>query len=523
MQGQNSKIKGAALGLLTILSISLHPLQAGTFNVSAGFADIIAPLLPGVVNISTESEITREQLGEIPNLPENHPLYEFFKKFFEEQYSKHPRKATALGSGFLIDAEGHIVTNNHVIADADEITVTFYDKTELKAKVIGRDPRSDLALLKVEAKKPLPFLQWGDSRKARVGDWLIAIGNPFGLGSTVTTGIVSTIARDIQTQGRNGGPSADIIDGYIQTDASINVGNSGGPMINIEGKVIGINTAILSPSGTNIGIGFAIPSDVAMRVIDQLKEYGRTRRGWLGVRVQFVTDEIADALGIGKPRGALVGSVSKDGPAEKSGILPRDVILSFNNVEITDSRHLPRIVGDTPIGATAPVVVWREGKEVKLNVKLGEFEEAEDAGLIPSQRVSEESKRNSKDILGMSLREITPQDRAALKLSDTDTGVLIIDVDPFSEAHEKGLKKGDIIVDIGGKAVNSTQEVSDQVEAAKKKKKKYEIFQFRRDENVLFLALKVEKDPAQERKSEEGSNEDKAKKDKDDKTKKTDK
>jgi len=474
------------------------------------FADIVDPLLPAVVNVSTTSEIKKDQTQEVPELPENHPYHDFFKHFFEEHYSKTPRKATALGSGFIIDPAGYVVTNNHVIADADEITVILHDKdkTELKAKVIGRDPRSDLALIKVEAKGPLPYVEWADSTKSRTGDWVVAIGNPFGLSSSVTAGIISTIARNISPQMRNGNgsnaPAADIIDSYIQTDAAINLGNSGGPLFNMHGQVVGVNTAILSPSGTNIGIGFAIPAEIAKAVIAQLKEFGRTRRGWLGVRVQVVTDEIAEALGMQKAKGALVGSVTDNGPAAAAGIKPRDVIIQFNGTDVDDSRSFPKLVGATEIGKEVPIVVMRDGKSVNLKVKIGEYEEAEEAGLIPSQRVEIEAKKNTKDILGMSLREITTQDRASMQLPAEVKGVLIMKVDPYSEAYqEKGLRAGDIIVDVGNKPVTKPEEVIAAIDEARKAKKKHEIFQIRRGENVLYIALAVTEEKKEDAKPEE--------------------
>lgn len=471
------------------------PSQGGS-KVSGppSFADIVEPLLPAVVNISTSQDIGKKESAELPDIPENHPYHDFFKHFFEEHYSKTPRKATALGSGFIIDPSGLIVTNNHVIADADEITVILHDadKTELKAKLIGRDPRSDLALLKVDAKGPLPYVEWADSSKARTGDWVVAIGNPFGLSSSVTTGIISTIARNISTQMRNGGGGADIVDGYIQTDAAINLGNSGGPLFDMNGKVVGVNTAILSPSGTNIGIGFAIPSEIVKPVIEQLKKYGRTRRGWLGVRVQVVTEEIAEALGMEKAMGALIGSVTENGPAAKAGLKPRDVILSFNGKSVLDSRSFPRIVGETEIGKDVPVIVLRGGKNITLQVKIGEYEAAEEEGLIPSQRIEQEAKKNTKDVLGMSLRELTTQDRTSMQIPADLKGVLIMKVDPYSEAYQtKGIRNGDIIVDVGGTPVSKPEEVMALIEQARKKKKKHEIFQIRRGENVLYIALSV--------------------------------
>jgi serine protease Do len=483
------------------------------------FADIVDPLLPAVVNISTSTEMSKEKIPELPDIPEGHPYHDFFKHFFEEHYSKTPRKTTALGSGFIIDAAGYVVTNNHVIAEADEITVTLHDKdkTEFKAKVVGRDPRSDLALLKVESKTPLPFVEWGDSTKARTGDWVLAVGNPFGLASSVTAGIISTIARNISAQmrgnGGGGGTSgADIIDSYIQTDAAINLGNSGGPLFDMNGKIVGVNTAILSPSGTNIGIGFAIPSEVAKHVIEQLKSFGKTRRGWLGVRVQVVTDEIAEALGLPKARGALVGSVTDNGPAAKGGIKPRDVITQFNGTDVKDSGSFPIIVGGTEIGKDVPVIVIRDGKNVTLTIKVGEYEAAEEAGLIPSQRIEQETKKNAKEILGLTLRELTPQDRSTLQVPNDVKAVLIAKVDPYSEAYQtKGLRNNDLIVDVGGKPVTKAEEVIALIEAARKAKKKHEIFQIRRGENVLFIALNVEEEkekPAEKDKKKAGDKDD---------------
>jgi serine protease Do len=374
----------------------------------------------------------------------------------------------------------------------------MHDKgnTEMKAKVVGRDPRSDLALLKVEAKGPLPFVEWADSTKARTGDWVLAVGNPFGLSSSVTAGIISTIARNISAQMRNnGGNPADIVNGYIQTDAAINLGNSGGPLFDMTGKVVGVNTAILSPSGTNIGIGFAIPSEVARPVIEQLKQYGKTRRGWLGVRVQAVTEDLAEALGLDKARGALVGSVTETGPAAKAGMKPRDVIIEFNGVPIDDSRSFPSIVGATEIGKEVPVIVMRDGKNMTLKVVVGQYEAAEEAGLIPSQRIEIEAKKNTKEILGLTLRELTTQDRATIQLPAEVKGVLIMKVDPYSEAYQtKGIRAGDIIVDVDGKTVTKAEEVLSMIDELRAKKKKNAILQIRRGENVLYIALNLEDD-----------------------------
>ncbi len=306
-------------------------------------------------------------LQEVPpdlQLPPGSPFEEFFHDFMEKQknapHTKH--KATALGSGSIIDPSGYIVTNYHVVQDADEITVILQDDTNLTATVVGKDKKTDLALLKVETKKPLPSVAWGDSEKARVGDWIVAIGDPYGLGGTVTAGIISARARDI-----NSGP----YDEYLQTDAPINRGNSGGPMFNMDGEVVGVNTAIFSPSGGSIGIGFAIPSSLAKNIVDQLREHGHIRRGWLGVRIQMVTKDIADSLGLDHAKGALVSSVTPDGPAAKAGVQAGDVIISFDGKEVPEMRRLPLMVAETEVDKAVNMTVFRKGKEIALKVKQG--------------------------------------------------------------------------------------------------------------------------------------------------------
>ena len=351
------------------------------------FADMAEKLLPAVVNIATTQKVSDASRSD-PNLEE------LFKKFFDRQNRGNnggsgngdnggnsdnggsgggdstPHEVTSLGSGFIIDPAGYIVTNNHVIEGAEEITVRLQNNTEYKAKLVGHDPKTDLALLKVDAPAPLPAVEWGDSDKARIGDWVLAIGNPFGLGGTVTAGIVSARQRDI-----NAGP----YDDFIQTDAPINRGNSGGPMFDMDGKVIGINTAIFSPSGGSIGIGFALPSSLAKGVIAQLRQFGHPRRGWLGVRIQSVTPELAQGLKMPKPMGALIAAVTDGGPADKAGIKRGDVVIRFNNQDIGEMRHLPVIVAETPFDTLVPVTVLRQGKEMKFQVKLGELNETAEA------------------------------------------------------------------------------------------------------------------------------------------------
>ncbi len=450
------------------------------------FADLAEKLLPAVVNISTTQVLRgRERGPEMPQFPPGSPFEEFFKEFFERQQRqfRRPRKATSLGSGFIIDPAGYIVTNNHVIADADEITVILQNNgnTNLKAKIVGRDAKTDLALLKVDVDKPLPYVTWGDSNAARVGDWVLAIGNPFGLGGTVTAGIISARQRDI-----NAGP----YDDFIQTDASINRGNSGGPMFNLKGEVIGINSAIYSPSGGSVGIGFAIPSALAQPVIRQLKEYGRTRRGWLGVRIQTVTEEIAESLGLEAPKGALVASVAEDGPAKAAGIEAGDVILEFDGKKVTEMRRLPRIVAETPIDKRVKVVVWRKGKKKVFEVKVGELEEAEAAGLVSTGEAEPE---RTIDDLGLALAEITPTLREEFEIGDEVEGVLITEVKGDSVAADKGLRPGDVIVEVGQEEVKSPSQVARMVEKAKKEGRKSVLLLVDRGGDLRFVALKLEK------------------------------
>jgi serine protease Do len=356
------------------------------------FADLSASLLPAVVNISsTQATQQRADRGgpEVPSFPPGSPFEQFFKDFLERnrpgqegrrggREQDGPRegqrspgtppggRATSLGSGFVIDPAGYIVTNNHVIDGADEISVTFTDNTTLKAKLVGKDERVDLALLKVETDKPLRAVPFGDSDASRVGDWVLAIGNPFGLGGSVTAGIVSARGRDIRQ-----GP----YDDFIQTDASINRGNSGGPLFNMDGQVIGINTAIYSPSGGSVGIGFSVPSNLAKSVVAQLREFGRARRGWLGVRIQQITPDIAESVGLKETQGAMIAGVNEGGPADNAKIRAGDVILKFNNQDVKDMRALPRIVAETAIGKDVPVEVWRDSKRITLQAAVGELPE----------------------------------------------------------------------------------------------------------------------------------------------------
>ena len=340
------------------------------------------------------------------------PFEDFFRDFFDRNQPEGSprRRATSLGSGFIIDPRGFVVTNNHVIADADEINVILSDDTRHEATVIGRDPKTDLALLKIEPGRELPAVAWGDSRQSRVGEWVVAIGNPFGLGGSVTAGIISARQRNI-----NAGP----YDSFLQTDASINRGNSGGPLFNMDGEVIGVNTAIFSPSGGSVGIGFSIPSEIANRVINQLRDFGHTKRGWLGVRIQSVTDEIAESLGLDEAAGALVASVSPEGPADLGELEAGDVVLSFDGQPIEEMRDLPRIVADTDIGRSVPVEVWRRGEVQVLSVEVGELDEELPVLASATTGLGEdEAEVGSVDALGLELSSITTASRTDFELAE---------------------------------------------------------------------------------------------------------
>ncbi len=473
---------------LSLLALPLISTQASAKGLPpsqhGGFADIVEELIPAVVNISSTHNVGDAQdFPDLPQFPEGSPFQDFFEEFMERRQGMPFEPQASLGSGFVIDAEnGYIITNNHVVRDADEVRVTFHDDETLTAEVIGTDEKTDLAVLKVDTKKKLTAVEFGESSVLRVGDWVVAIGNPFGLGGTVTAGIISARQRDI-----NAGP----YDDFLQTDASINRGNSGGPMFDMHGKVIGINTAIFSPSGGSVGIGFAIPSDLAAPVIDQIIKFGRTRRGWLGVRIQSVTEEIAESLGLEKPHGALIASVTPDGPADGSKIKAGDIILEVNGQPIDEMRALPRIVAGLPIGSTAVIKFWREGDIDTAEVKIGELEKAEEEGLLTAG--SEIGDGGLKiDSVGMSVKEITKSLRDEFGIGPSVNGVLISNVQPRSEAARKGLDLGDVIVEINQQEVSDPQEVADIIKNAAGNGRPSVLLLINRDGEVRFLALKLQ-------------------------------
>ena len=431
-------------------------------------ADVAEGLQDAVVNISTTQTLkgSAENTPSGPG-PKGSPFEEFFDDFFDDEDKDGlPRKVSSLGSGFVIDPSGLVVTNNHVIEGADEIIINFTDGSKLKVvKILGHDPKTDLALLKVEPKKPLKAITFGDSSKMRVGDWVMAIGNPFGLGGSVTVGIISATKRDI-----NAGP----YDDFLQTDAAINRGNSGGPLFNMDGQVIGVNTAIISPTGGSIGIGFAVPSNSAVQVLDQLKQYGETRRGWLGVHVQNVTDEIAVSLGLQEPKGALVAKVSPDSPAATAGIQPSDVILKFDGQAIDNMRSLPRAVAATAIGKSVPVELMRKGQAVDLTVTVGRLPEDEDVQDSVTGEGEEEvtPEPEREDLLGLSIAPLTEELRERFNIGKSVEGVIITEVQPNSPAAQKDVKPGEVIVEVTQEKVKQPQDVKTRLLAVKKSGRK---------------------------------------------------
>lgn len=485
-----------------VLILTLLPTMASAAPAPESFADMAEKLRPAVVNISTTKTIKDEgpamefngQPIPFDGLPEGHPLEQFNElfKMFRAPHLK-DEKATSLGSGFVIDADGYVVTNNHVIEGAEEITVTFDDNTHYDAKVIGNDTKTDIAVLKVEAGRKLPFVSLGDSDTSRVGDWVMVIGNPFGLGGTVTAGIISARARDI-----NAGP----FDDFIQTDAAINRGNSGGPMFNMNGEVIGISTAIFSPNGMgNVGIGFATPSSMAKPVVDQLKSGKKVVRGWLGVKIQQVTEEIAESIGLGEPKGALVAEVTADSPAAKAGFKTGDIITSFDGKDIPEMKRLPRLVADTEVGREVEVKLMREGKEKSLKVKIAQLEENKEDKAEASPATEPED-RGGQEAVGMYLDPLTDNLRDQFQIAKNVQGLLVRGVKPESEAAERGMQRGDVIQRVNNTDVRKVADFVAEVKAAEKQGRKTILLLVYRGDESIFLALPLEKEKKPEPKSE---------------------
>jgi|SRR5579871_1490718 len=455
-----------------------------------GFADLAEHLLPMVVNISTSQTLRRRPTdapqAQGPQAQPGSPLDDFFKDFMER--GNRPRRVQSLGSGFVIDPAGYIVTNNHVIEGADEITVYLSDMTSLPATLIGRDDKMDLALLKVNSKQPLAVAKFGDSDKSRIGDLVMAIGDPFGLGGTVTTGIISARNRDI-----NSGP----YDDFIQTDAPINKGNSGGPLFNMDGDVIGINTAIYSETGGSVGIGFSIPSNAARNVIAQLKSSGKISRGWLGVRIQQVSADIAETMGLDKPRGALIAGMTDGGPAAKAGLQNGDVVLTFDGKPVADNRALPRMVADAQVGKTVPMEVLRKGQKRNISVtvqKLAEDEKVASADK-PAPKGAQGAPTNNKQLsavnLGMTLAAVSADARRRFKLDPKIEGVVVTDVDADSPAGQKNIRAGDVITEVAQQKVTSPDDVTAKLDAERKAGHKVVLLQVSRGGELTFIGVRI--------------------------------
>ncbi len=475
---KNSAVKGfwvLVVGLAIMLAQLMPTYAAGA---PESFADLAEEVSPAVVNITTSTTIATAT-SEGPTVPEGSPFEDFFQDFLDRQEGdperQRPRRSQALGSGFVISEDGFIVTNNHVIDGADEVLIEFFSGVELKATVVGTDPKTDIALLKVESDEPLPFVSFGDSDVMRVGDWVLAVGNPLGQGFSVSAGIVSARGRAL----------SGTYDDFIQTDAAINRGNSGGPLFNMDGQVIGVNTAILSPSGGSIGIGFSMASNVVNRVTDQLNEFGETRRGWLGVRIQDVSEDVAEAMGLETVAGALVTDVP-DGPAKDAGMLGGDVIQSFDGFEVADTRELVSIVGNSEIGKAVRVVVFRDGGTQTLLVTLGRREDAE-ATVTPAS--AEPTEPVEQDLLGLTIAEMTDELREQLGLAASVEGLVVKDVVEDSEAFEKGLRAGDLITEAGQQKVVTVEDLQDRIADAKEAGRKSLLLLVRREGDPRFVAL----------------------------------
>ena len=456
---------------------SQGPVQHQTQRIAMpSFADVAERVTPAVVNVMVVVDgVGTTVLRGMPNLPNGTPMPESFRHFFQQPGRSGPHQTRGVGSGFLVDANGYIVTNNHVIDEADEVRVTLQDGTKLKAQVVGRDDKTDLALLKIDAGRPLPFVALADAAKPRVGDWVLAVGNPFGLGGSVNAGIVSAQGRDI-----NAGP----YDDYIQIDAPINRGNSGGPLFDAQGRVIGVNTAIFSPTGGNVGIGFAIPADTVRDVVASLRSDGRVARGWLGIEIQPITDELAAALRLTETKGALVAGVVPDGPATQVDLQPGDVILGVGGQTVDDYKDLPKLVAAAKAGSQLTLDVVRNGDPRRIVVKIGAMPDDGDVAARSPEPASAPGPR-----LGLYLTALTPELRDRQGLAADAAGVMIVKVEPDSPAERAGIEPGTLISMVGTQTVTTPQEVVTAVHKAAEEKQGSVLLRIQKDGNPLFIAV----------------------------------
>ena len=483
-------VAGLMIGAAPVPALMSPAFASGPESV----ADLADGLMASVVNISTSTRPKGSdgpQAVPKPQLPQGSPFQDYFDEFFDERGNEGApgqQGVQSLGSGFVIDAaKGLIVTNNHVIADADQIEVNFSDGKKLRAELVGTDTKTDIAVLKVDpAEHPLKAVRFGDSSRMRIGDWVMAIGNPFGLGGSVTVGIVSARNRDI-----NSGP----YDDFLQTDAAINRGNSGGPLFNMAGEVIGINTAIISPTGGSIGIGFSIPSQIAQGVVAQLGEFGETRRGWLGVRIQPVTDDIAESLGMAQAKGALVAGIIDGGPIKAGEILAGDVITKFDGRDINEMRDLPRIVAESPVGKAVDVVIVRKGTEQTVKVTLGRLEDGEkltNASAAPDMAQPGQQLATA-DVLGMKVGELDDAARQKFGIGKDVSGVVVSEVAPSSNAAERGVAPGDVITEIQQESVKSPKEVNDRIAKLKSQGRKIALLMLAsKSGEIRFVTVRIE-------------------------------
>lgn len=475
-------------------------------------ADLVDKLLPAVVEISVESKVNDGASPDAPKIPDDSPFKDFFDQFLKKKQQEgqgqggdnnskpgdqgggdngtpapDERTVNSMGSGFIIDATGLIVTNNHVVEGANAISVHMQDGTIMKAELVGRDPKTDLAVIRVKPEKTLPTVNFGDSDKTRIGEWALAIGNPFGLGGSVSLGIISARNRDI-----NSGP----YDDYFQTDAAINKGNSGGPLFNMSGEVVGINSAIFSPSGGSVGIGFSIPSNTAKNVVSQLVKFGETRRGWLGVKIQSVTPDIAESMGLTKPHGALVADVTKGSPSEKAGLLAGDVIIQFDGRTIADSKELPRVVAETEVGKEVDVKIVRSSKEMDVKVTLGRLEDGEKQVAQVEAKPSPTVAPTTVTVLGMTVSSMNDELRTKFKIDEKVNGALVTETASDGAAADKGVAAGDVILEAGGKPVATSADVSSAIETATKEGKASVLLLMAKggkSSETRFIALKLKK------------------------------